>query len=172
MKKLSALLLKMDLIKAYDRIDWVFLQLILFHVGLEGDTVSWIMACVSNVHFAILVNGAPTGFFHGQRGLRQGCPLSPLLFLIVIDGLSCLIGDAKSRCLIHGVRVSETRYLSHILFVDDVLLFGGGHWREWRVFFDIIHLFCLALGMEVSSSKSYFIAPGGVVDEEITDLFP
>jgi len=123
-------LLKMNLIKAYDCIDWMFLHLILLHVGLDGELVRWIMAYVCNVHFAVLVNGAPTGFFQSQRGLRQGCPLSPLLFLIVIDGLIRLISDAKARGEIREVRLSDSYALSHILYVDDVLLFGGGDWRE------------------------------------------
>lgn len=158
-RKLSVVLLKMDLIKAYDRIDWVFLRLILLHVGLDAKLVTWIMARVSNFYFAILVNGAPTSFFQGQRGLRQGCPLSPLLFLIVIYGLSRLIGDAKDRCKIRGVRVSDSYFLLHILFVDDVLLFGGGHWKEWKYFVDIIQLFCLASSMEVNIAKSCLISP-------------
>lgn len=60
----------------------------------------------------------------------------------------------------------------YILFVDDVLLFGGGGWKEWRHISDIIYLFCKASGMEVNSKKSCFIAPEGVVDHQINDLLP
>lgn len=94
-KKLPTLLLKLDLIKSYDKIDWVYLRLLLLHVGLDQDLVNWIMARVSNVHFSVLVNGSPSNFFHSQRVLRQGCPLSPLLFILVMDGLSRLIASSK-----------------------------------------------------------------------------
>ena len=58
------------------------------------------------------------------------------------------------------------------MFLDDVFLFGGGHRSEWKCFIDVIHILCVASGMEVNSSKYCFIAPGGVVDEKITNLFP
>ena len=103
LKKNLAILLKTDLIKAYDKIDWGFLHLLLLHVGMDFEMVAWVMAYVSNVNFAILVNGSPTGFFKGHTGFRQGCPLSPLLFMVVIDGLSRMIGEAKRSGAIHGV---------------------------------------------------------------------
>jgi len=93
-KNLPACLLKIDLIKAYDRVDWGYLHLLL-HIGLDFEIVSWIMACVTSVHFSVLVNSSPTPFFRCSWGLRQGCPLSPLLFLLVIDGLSRSFGSAK-----------------------------------------------------------------------------
>ena len=96
-KHLSTTLLKLDLIKAYDRVDWGYLRLLLMHVGMEQELVTWVMACSCNVHFSILVYGIPTGFFTSHRGLKQGCPLSPLLFLMVIDGLSLMIGTTKQR---------------------------------------------------------------------------
>jgi len=87
-KGIRACLLKIDLIKAYDRVDWGYLRLLLLHIGIDYVTVEWIMACVCNVSFSVLVNGSPSEFFYGSRGLRQGCPLSPLLFLLIIEGLS------------------------------------------------------------------------------------
>jgi len=87
-KGIRACLLKIDLIKAYDRVDWGYLRLLLLHIGIDYATVEWIMACVCNVSFSVLVNGSPSEFFYGSRGLRQGCPLSPLLFLLIIEGLS------------------------------------------------------------------------------------
>jgi len=68
-RKLQANLLKLDLVKAYDKIDWGYLRLLLTHIGLDYSLVNWIMACVQNVSFSILVNGAPTLFFQSQRGL-------------------------------------------------------------------------------------------------------
>ena len=90
-KNLQALIFKMDLVKAYDRVEYNFLQLVLLQIGLTIDVVDWVMGCVSSTSFAIIVNGSPTSFFRSSKGLRQGCPLSPLLFLLVIEHLSRFI---------------------------------------------------------------------------------
>lgn len=105
-KKPPALVLKLDLIKSYDKIDWVYLHLLLLHIRLDQDLVNWIMACVTNIKLSVLVNGSPSYFFHSHMGLRQGCPLSPLFFILVMDGLSRLIASSKRHNAIGGVRVS------------------------------------------------------------------
>jgi len=130
------------------------------------------MACVTNVQFAVLVNGSPSPFFRSSRGLRQGCPLSPLLFILVMDGLSRLINVQKELSTIRGVRVSANHHLSHVLFVDDVLLFGGNTLEEWECFKDILTLFCTATGMEISLTKSALIAHKGNIDARICEIFP
>ena len=89
------MIVKLDLIKAFDRVNWNFLHLLLLQVGLSFETVNWIMGCVSSTNFFVLVNGSPPGLFNASRGIRQGCMLSPLLFLLVIEGLGLLIRDAK-----------------------------------------------------------------------------
>lgn len=71
-KDIPVILLKLGLVKAYDKIDWTFLRLLLLHIGLEQDLVGWIMACVTNVKFAVLVNGSPSPFFSSSRGLDRG----------------------------------------------------------------------------------------------------
>jgi len=162
----------MNLIKAYDNIDWGFLRLLLLQVGIDFEIVSWIMDCVGNIHFSIMVNGSLTRVFKGQRGLRQGCPLSPLLFLLVINGLSRLIGEAKQNGSLRGVKVSHSQILTHILFVDDVLLFSGNSRNDWACFYKIVNLLCFSSGMEISGTKSCFIAPGGHLADHILDLFP
>lgn len=68
--------------------------------------------------------------------------------------------------------MSPHQYFSHVLFVDDVLLFGGNTVEEWTCFRDILVLFCSATGMEISSTKSNLIAPGGIIDDGIRDIFP
>eukprot|EP00253_Pinus_taeda_P002680 PITA_02680 len=94
-KKKKGIVLKIDLSKAYDRINWLYLRLLLTHLGFNYSFISWIMGCISNVSFVVLINGAASPFFKSQRGLRQGCPLSPFLFLLVAEGLSRLIHKAR-----------------------------------------------------------------------------
>ena len=65
--------------------------------------MNWIMECVTTATFSILINGRPTMYFKGNRGLSQGCPISPLLFLLVIEGLRLLIKSAKSGKRIQGI---------------------------------------------------------------------
>ena len=102
------------------------------------------MGCITSANFAILINGSPSGFFTPSRGIRQGCPLSPLLFILVIEGLSLLINDAKRCGRIKGIKISASLTLTHLLFVDDVVLFGLGTFEDWVAFEVILETFCRA----------------------------
>ena len=121
---------------------------------LEG--VNWIMGCITLVNFALLINGSPSHFFTASRGIRQGCPLSPLLFILVIEGLSLLIDDARRHDLVKGIKISQQLSLTHLLFVDDVILFGYGTFEEWIAFKVLLDTFCEASGMFINSEKSCF----------------
>ena len=103
------------------------------------------------------MNGFPTTFFQASRGIRQGCPLSPLLFIMVIEGLSLLIKDAKRNGKIKGIKISTKLFLTHLLFVDDVILFGLGSFEEWVAFNIILDTFCEASGMCININKSSFL---------------
>jgi hypothetical protein len=89
-------ILKIDLSKAFDRVNWSYLRLLLTHLGFEVPFIKWVMACITWVSFAVLINGVASPFFQSECGLRQGFPLSPLLFLLVAEGLSRALGQAVS----------------------------------------------------------------------------
>ena len=130
MKKLQAMVLKLDLVKAFDRVNWNFLRLVLLQIGVPVDVVNWIMGCVSSSNFSILVNGTPRKIFLTSRGIRQGCPLYNLLFIVVIEGLNIIINDAQRKGKIKGIKVSSSMSITLLLFVDDVILFGLGILEE------------------------------------------
>eukprot|EP00253_Pinus_taeda_P011302 PITA_11302 len=173
-KKKKGVILKIDLSKAYDRINWLYLRLLLTHLGFNYSFINWIMGCISNVSFAVLINGAASPFFKSQRGLRQGCPLSPLLFLLVAEGLSRLIHNARRSNKIKGIEVAINLYISHLLFVDDILIFSNGSHNELKELRDIFDLFMKATGMLINSGKSQVCVAGFNRREctAMTNLFP
>jgi hypothetical protein len=161
------LILKLDLIKAYDRVDWSFLRLVLLQIGISLEATDWIMGCVSSTNFSVLINGSPTGFFRSSRGLRQGCPLSPLLFLLIVEGLSRILKKLVEEDKIKGVAVAKGIRITHLLFVDDIILFGRGSLTEWGMFKEALDLFSNATGMAYSAHKSQFLEAGWTREELI-----
>jgi hypothetical protein len=106
-------------------------RLLFIHIGLNLQVVDhWNMGCVMLVSFAVLINKATFTFFKPTWGLRQGCPLSPYLFLLVADGLSRAIDATRREGDLVGIRVGGLEYITHLLFMDNVLLFGQGSVRE------------------------------------------
>lgn len=92
--------------------------------GLYSKWIGWVMNCVSTVSWSVTVNGQHYGFTQPQRGLRQGDPLSPYLFLLCAEGLSSLVKVRERQGLISGVKISRGGpTISHLLFVDDYLIF-------------------------------------------------
>ena len=93
---------KLDIEKAYDHVNWDCLLSLLDRMGFGSKWISWMRACISTVHFSVIVNGSLTGFFDNSRGLRQGDPLSPLLFLLIMEVLSCMLRRSVERGFIKG----------------------------------------------------------------------
>jgi len=107
--------LKLDLSKAYDKVGWIFVRLVLIKIGIYLEVVEWIMDCLQSTSFVILINGSPTNFFRPSRGLRQGCPLSPFIFLLVVEALSRIIHNVKESRVIKGIKVSKSKEVTHTL---------------------------------------------------------
>ena len=102
--------------------------------GLKWN--GWIKACVTSIHFSVLVNGSPKGFFGNSRGLRQGDPLSPLLFLLIMEVLSKILKKTEENNLIRGFHVGAVNFvgvqISHLLFADDTILYCEASRKQLR----------------------------------------
>jgi len=159
-KKQKGMILKVDLSKAFDRANWLYIRLLLTHLGFPYGYIKWIMSCIIDVSYSVLLNGEATSFFTSERGLRQGCPLSPLLFLLIMEGLSRLISSARDRNQIIGIKISENFYLTHLLFVDDILIFLNGSIGDATTLQQLFLLFQQATGMKINDSKSTITAVG------------
>ncbi|KAF5450369.1 hypothetical protein F2P56_030729 [Juglans regia] len=110
----ARIICKLDMEKAFDHVNWDFLRDLLGRCGFGERWRSWIRWCISTVKFSVLINGSPTGFFNSSRGLRQGDPLSLLLFVIVMEALSRMISAlvANGRVTDHNqVRVLKVLLL-------------------------------------------------------------
>lgn len=99
--------MKMDIVKAFDMLEWNFLFQVLQHIGFGRNFISFVRALTSNASSAILVNGKLIEPFSVTRSMRQGCPLSPLLFIIATDVLSRVLNKAANATSIKGVHMEE-----------------------------------------------------------------
>lgn len=116
--------LKLDMAKAYDRVKWPFLNAILHKLGFNDFFYQWVIKCVQTVSYSVVINGEATGYITPCRGLHQGDPLLPFLFLICAEDLSALIQTEERVGRIRGMTVNHlAKPLSHVSFADDSVLF-------------------------------------------------
>ena len=122
--KKGSLALKLDINKTYDKVEWHFLQSIMEKMGFPDTWIERVMSCVSTPSFSILVNGKAYGMIHPSKGIRQGDPLSPYLFLLCAEGFTALLDQAESEGRIKGVSICRGAYkVTNLMFADDSLLF-------------------------------------------------
>jgi hypothetical protein len=132
------------------------------------------MICVVYTYYSVLINGEATEFFKSGRGLRQGFPLSPFIFILVMEGLSLLLKECQREGKLIGIKVSRSRKILHILFVDDVIIMTGATMQEWREIDKVLKFFSSTYGLTINASKSTFHQVG-LSDQDLIpfkDFFP
>jgi hypothetical protein len=121
----QAFLLKIDLAKAFDHLEWSFISQALTRIGFNSHFINLIYTCISTPSLSILINQEPTPYFYPQRGLRQGCPLSPYLFVIAINELSLRLQDELNASNLQGVSLAPGAPPIHCLLLQMILSFVG-----------------------------------------------
>eukprot|EP00253_Pinus_taeda_P029276 PITA_29276 len=154
LSKKPSMLLKIDLSKAFDSISWDYMQKILSAFGFANAWIRWIMNLISSSFFSILINGIPSSTFRPSRGLRQGYPLSPFLFIIMAEGLGRSLNSAIRSQALKGINLHGAPTVSHQQFVDDNMIFGHSSVQEARSLNALLNNFSEASGAHINKVKS------------------
>lgn len=154
-KNKKAFLLKIDFEKAYDNVNWNFLISIMTQMGFSSKWCDWIKGICVSSRAAVLVNGSPTFEFQCEKGLRQGDPLSPFLFLIVMEALSWILDKARDVGVFKGIRLANNEMdMSHLLYADDALIMGEWSYDNIKNIARILRIFYLCSGLRINLHKS------------------
>ncbi|KAK1416690.1 hypothetical protein QVD17_25805 [Tagetes erecta] len=161
------MLFKVDFEKAYDMVNWNFLDSVMGQMGFPDIWRTWIRNCVSSTRASVLINGSPTGEFVASRGLRQGDPLSPFLFSIVMEALSVSIRMASGSGLFNGIRLPNGGIvITHCMYADDTLFLGDWSVQNGKNLARILKCFHMASGLKINFFKSSMIGIGTTAVEE------
>lgn len=147
--------LKTDITKAYDKLEWGFLEETMRRMGFAGKWIHWIMACVTTVSYSVLINGSPHGHVIPERGIRQGDPMSPYLFILCAEVLSHMMNTAASRKQIQGLKIcNQGTPITHLLFADDSLFFLLANDKSCKAIQNILSTYEKVSGQAVNLRKS------------------
>uniref|UniRef100_A0A803QK36 Reverse transcriptase domain-containing protein n=1 Tax=Cannabis sativa TaxID=3483 RepID=A0A803QK36_CANSA len=147
--------MKLDMSKAFDRVEWHFLEQVMLKLGFGFPMVELILRCLKSVSYSFLLNGSIQGSITPQRGIRQGDPLSPYLFLICSEGFSRLLQFQESIGALQGLKVSRSAPpITHLLFADDSVLFCRASRSSARAIHLCLDLYSRASGQLLNPEKS------------------
>uniref|UniRef100_A0A453L4L9 Reverse transcriptase domain-containing protein n=1 Tax=Aegilops tauschii subsp. strangulata TaxID=200361 RepID=A0A453L4L9_AEGTS len=156
-------MLKIDLAKAFDCLHWSFIFSALTRKGLHDHFINLIHACISTPMFFVIINGQSYARFRSSRGIRQGCPLSPYLFVLAINELSISMQEAMMSKHLTGISLGPKCPSIHsLMFADDLLVCGQATIQEATTMNQIIQSFCTQSGQTPNWSKSAILFSKGV----------
>jgi hypothetical protein len=169
-------MLKIDLAKAFDRLEWHFIASALARKGLHNHFINLIHACISSPTFSVIINGQPFGRFNSSRGIRQGCPLSPSLFVFAVNELSLALQDALHNNQLSGISLGPNCPPIHsLMFADDLLVCGKATRQEAETIYHTLQQFCTFSGQLPNWNKSGILFSANVNQQDkqdIRSLFP
>ena len=155
------MVVKLDFEKAYDSVGWEFLLYMMSRLVFCEKWIQWIRACLESTTISVLVNGSPTKEFKSFRGLRQGDPMTPFLFLIVAQGLVGLVKQATRKNLFSGLKVGDKKVEVNLLqFADDTLFVCESNVQNILSIKAMLRCFELSSGLKVNFHKSKIGAIG------------
>ncbi|XP_071713260.1 uncharacterized protein [Rutidosis leptorrhynchoides] len=166
-KKQRGIIFKVDFEKAFDCLNWKFLLDVMKCMGLGIKWRRWIHSCIKSASISIFVNGSLTNEFSLGRGIRQGDPLSPFLFILAAEGLNILTKAATERGLFKGVEIGNDKIkVSHLQYADDTIFLG--EWSRANAYSlqNLLKCFELTSGLKVNFNKSCLYGVG-VSDDEV-----
>lgn len=166
--------IKIDISKAFDSVQWSFLLNVLAALNFPDRFIVWIKKCIELASFSIQVNGELAGYFNSKRGLRQGCSLSPYLFVICMQVLSKLLDKAARERQVGYHPYCKEMSLTHICFADDVLVFSDGKKSSIEGILAVFKRFARMSGLSISLEKStlYLAGVKEVDSVAILEQFP
>lgn len=166
--------LKIDISKAFDSVQWSFLINILKAIQIPDIFIHWIELCIGTASFSVQVNGELSGFFRSERGLRQGCSLSPYLFVIYMNVLSCMLDKAALEKQFGYHPRCRNMNLTHLCFADDIMVFSDGTTRSIQGILTTFEKFAAMSGLKISVEKSTVFMAGvsPTTKESILQQFP
>jgi hypothetical protein len=161
-KKKGNVWLKLDFHKAYDSLEWDFIIRVLKAVGYDQKVTNLIYQCISSINFTFLLNGNKSSTFSPSRGIRQGDPLSPYLFILCSEVLARLINKEVERGMICGLKIAPgAPCISKLLYADDVLLFCGAKIAKVNKMMECVKKYCAWSGQSISTDKcGVFVSKG------------
>ena len=143
--------IKTDMSKTYDRIEWRFIEALLNKMGFDPRWITLMVECISSVQYRVLLNGQPRGLIIPQRGLRQGDPLSPYLFIMCTEALIVNINKAERVKQLTGMKVARAcPAISHLLFADDRLFFCKANTEECQTILRILKEYEAVSGQQIN----------------------
>ncbi|GJS63377.1 RNA-directed DNA polymerase, eukaryota [Tanacetum coccineum] len=159
-KKQQAMVFKVDFAKAYDSIRWDFLEDVLRAFGFGSKWCSWIRGCLHSGMASVLLNGSPTSEFQFHCGLKQGDPLAPYLFILIMESLHLSLSRAIEAGIFKGIKIGSSLNISHLFYADDAVFIG-----EWSIanlsgITHILHCFSLLSGLSINLKKSHLLGVG------------
>lgn len=158
-------IVKLDMAKAYDRLSWGFLIRVMRALGFSNHWCDLVFRCISNCSYSIKWEGEIFGYFRSMRGVRQGDPLSPTLFIIAMEWFSKSLNQAIDNDTIQPYKtLNRADIISHLLFADDILLFTNGDKESMSNLINLINKFCSISGEQLNPSKSQIVFSTAIDD--------